>query len=84
MTRTRIQLNVGIVWSADIMRTTVGARRTPIKVVRKGKHKAEDATDAHNLDSTKPADVEPVVEVCECDMNFLDAVVEVRVRMDQD
>ena len=45
----------------------------------KGKHKAKNATDAHNLDSTKPADVEPVVEVCECDMNNLDAdVVEVR------
>ena len=47
-TRTRIRLNVGIVESADTSRKTVGARRTPTKV---------DATDAHNLDSTKPANL---------------------------
>ena len=34
-TRTRIRLNVGIVESVDITRKTVGARRTPTKVVRK-------------------------------------------------
>ena len=47
-TRARIRLNVGIVESADTSRKTVGARRTPTKV---------DATDAHNLDSTKPANL---------------------------
>ena len=34
-TRARIRLNVGIVESADTTRKTVGARRTPTKVVRK-------------------------------------------------
>ena len=34
-TRTRIRLNVGIVESADTTRKTVGARRTPAKVVRR-------------------------------------------------
>ena len=34
-TRTRIRLNVGIVESAGITRKTVGARRTPTKVVRR-------------------------------------------------
>ena len=34
-TRTRIRLNVGAVESADSTRKTVGARRTPTKVVRK-------------------------------------------------
>ena len=56
-----------------------GSKKNTNKGGSKGKHKAKNATDAHNLDSTKPADVEPVVEVCECDMNYLDAdVVEVR------
>ena len=34
-TRARIRLNVGIVESADTTRKTVGARRTPTKVVRR-------------------------------------------------
>ena len=49
---------------------TVGARRTPANVVRM--HKSENATDAHNLDSTKPANVEPEVEIGEFEMGFLD------------
>ena len=36
----------------------------------KGKHKSKNATDAHNLDSTKPANVEPEVEICEFEMGF--------------
>ena len=39
----------------------------------KGKRTAKNATDAHNLDSTKPANVEPEVEVCEFEMGYLDA-----------
>ena len=71
-TRTRIRLNVGT-------RKTVGARSTPTKVVRKGKHEAKNATDARNLDSTKPANVEPEVEIGGSDMSYLDAdAVEVR------
>ena len=62
------RLNVGTVESADTTRKTVGARRTP----KKGKHKSKDATDAHNLDSTKPAHVQPVVEIGEFDMGYLD------------
>ena len=38
----------------------------------KGKHKSKNATDAHNLDSTKPANVEPEVEIGGFDMSFLD------------
>ena len=34
-TRTRIRLNVGIVESADTTRKTVGAKRTPAKVIRR-------------------------------------------------
>ena len=34
-TRTRIRLNVGIVENVDTTRKTVGARRTPTKVVRR-------------------------------------------------
>ena len=37
----------------------------------KGKHKSKNA-DAHNLDSTRPANVEPVVEVGEFEMDYLD------------
>ena len=37
-------------------------------------HKSENATDAHNLDSTKPANVEPEVEIGEFEMDFLDVV----------
>ena len=45
----------------------------------KGKHKAKNATDAHNLDSAKPANSEPEVEIGGFDMNHLDAdAVEVR------
>ena len=58
-TRTRTRLNVGIVDSADTTRKTVGARR-------------KNATDAHNLDSTKPANVEPEVEIGGFDMSILD------------
>ena len=39
----------------------------------KGKHKSKNATGAHNLDSTKPANVEPEVEIGGLDMIFLDA-----------
>ena len=38
----------------------------------KGKHKSKNATDAHNLDSTKPGNVEPEVEIGEFDMGYLD------------
>ena len=38
----------------------------------KGKHKSKNATDAHNLDSTKPANAEPEVEIGGFDMSFLD------------
>ena len=40
----------------------------------KVKHKSKNATDAHNLDSTKPANVEPEVEVeiGEFEMDYLD------------
>ena len=38
----------------------------------KGKHKSKNATDAHNLDSTKPAHVEPEVEIGEFEMGFLE------------
>ena len=45
----------------------------------KGKHKPKNATNAHNLDSTKPAYVEPEVEVSGLDMGYLEAhAVEVR------
>ena len=45
----------------------------------KGKHKAKNATDAHNLDLTKPANVGPKVEIGGLDMSYLDAhAVEVR------
>ena len=36
----------------------------------KGKHKAKNVRDAHNLDSTKPAKVEPEVEIGKLDMNY--------------
>ena len=36
----------------------------------KGKHKAENATDAHNLDPTKPAKVKPEVEIGGLDMSY--------------
>ena len=39
----------------------------------KGKHKAKNAMDAHNLDSTKPAQVKPEVEIGGLDMNYFDA-----------
>ena len=38
----------------------------------KGKHKSKNATDAHNLDSTKPANFEPEVEIGEFETGFLD------------
>ena len=38
----------------------------------KGKHKSKNATDAHNLDSTKSANVEPEVEIGEFDIRLLD------------
>ena len=45
----------------------------------KGKHKTKNATDAHNLDSTKPANSEPEVEIGGFDMSYLDFdAVEVR------
>ena len=40
----------------------------------KGKHKSKNATDAHNLDSTKPANVEQEVEIGGFDMSFVDVV----------
>ena len=39
----------------------------------KGKHKAKNATDAHNLDSTKPAKDEPEIANGGLDMNYFDA-----------
>ena len=45
----------------------------------KGKHKAKNATDAHDLGLTKPANVGPRVEIGGLDMCYLDAhAVEVR------
>ena len=38
----------------------------------KGMHKSKNAMDAHNLDSTKPASVEPEVEIGGFDMSCLD------------
>ena len=38
----------------------------------KGKHKSKKATDAHNIDSTKPANVEPEVQTGEFEMGVLD------------
>ena len=38
----------------------------------KGKHKSKNATDALNVDSTKPANVEPEVEIGGFDMGYLD------------
>ena len=38
----------------------------------KGKHKSKNATDAHNLDSTKPTNGEPEVDIGEFEMGFLD------------
>ena len=38
----------------------------------KGKHKSKNATDAHNLGSTKPANVEPEVEIGEFEMGCVD------------
>ena len=72
-TRTRIRLNVGFVESADTTTKTVGARRTPTKVGPKGKHQPKSATDVHNLDSTKPSNVEPEVEIGGFNMCYLDA-----------
>ena len=39
----------------------------------KGKHKSNKATDAHNHDATKPANVEPEVEIGGFGMSYLDA-----------
>ena len=36
------------------------------------KHRTKNATDSHNLDSTKPANAEPEVEIGGFDMSFLD------------
>ena len=45
----------------------------------KGKHKPKNATDAHNFDSTKSANVEPEVEIGGFNMCYFDAsAVEVR------
>ena len=78
MRTTRIRMNVGTLESADTTRKTVGARRTPTKVVRKESTKP-NATDAHNLDSAKPANSEPEVEICEFDMSYFNVdAVEVR------
>ena len=38
----------------------------------KGKHKSKNVTDAHNLDSTKPANVELEVEIGGFDIGYLD------------
>ena len=84
-TRTRIRLNVGTVESADTTRKTVGKKDTN-KGGSKGKHTTKNASDAHNLDSTKPANVEPEVEIGGFDISYLDAdAVEVREsELDQD
>ena len=37
------------------------------------KHKTKIATDPHSLDSTKPANAEPEVEIGGLDMSYLDA-----------
>ena len=42
-------------------------------------HKSKNATDAHKLDSTKPPNVEPEVEIGEFEMDCLDVdIVEVQ------
>ena len=79
-TRTRIQLNVGIVESAVTTRRTVGARRhRPTKRGFKGRLKSKNTTDAHNLDSTTPANNVPEVEIGGIEMNQVNVyAVEVR------
>ena len=46
------------------------SKKNTNKDVSKGKHKSKNAIDAHNLDSTKPANVEPEVEIGGFDMIF--------------
>ena len=69
-TRTRIRLNVGIVESANTIQKTFNKNTN--KGGSKGKHKSKNATDAHNLDSTKPANFEPEVEIGGFDTSILD------------
>ena len=60
-TRTRTQSNVGTVEMAFTTRGIVGARRSrPTNAVHKRNRKEQDA---YNLDSTKPENNEPEVEV---------------------
>ena len=55
------------------------SRKDTNKGGSKGKHKPKNATDAHNLDSTKSANVEPEVEIGGFNMCYFDAsAVEVR------
>ena len=48
------------------------SKKNTNQVGSKGKYKSKNATDAHNLDSTKPANVEPDVEIGGFDMGYLD------------
>ena len=57
--------------SAVTTRGIVGARGTrPTKVGQKGKGKNKNTSDAHNLDSTTPANNEPEVEVGGFEMSY--------------
>ena len=71
-TRTRIRLNVGIVEKRGHYSKDCWSKKDANKGGPKGKHRTKNATDAHNLDSTKPANAEPKVEIGGFDMIFLD------------
>ena len=60
-------------------RRIVGARRTgPTKVIQRERTR-KNTTDAHNLDSTKPANSEPEVEIGGFDMGYFNVdAMEVR------
>ena len=68
-TRTRIPLNVGTGKRGHHSKDCWSTKNTN-KGGSKGKHKSRNATDAHNIDSTKPANAEPEVEVGEFEMGF--------------
>ena len=71
-TRTRIRLNVGIVERAGHYSKGCWSKKNTNEGGSKGKHKSKNAAGAHNLDSTKPANSEPEVEIGEFEMDNLD------------
>ena len=70
-TRTRIRLNVGTVEKRGLCSKDCWSKKNTNKGGSDGKHKSKNATDAHNLDSTKQANVEPEVEIGGFDIGFL-------------